>query len=51
MEYDEDSLSPAVLSKVKSVYGPVLLLSFLRDEFALRRQLTRFRKNRNCSLA
>ena len=39
------------LRKFKSVYGPARLLLFLRDKFILRRQLKRFRKNRNCSLA
>ena len=39
------------LRKLKSVCGPVRLLFFLRDKFVVRRQLKRFRKNRNCSLA
>ena len=38
------------LRKFKSFFGPARLLSFLCGEFALRRQLTRFRKNQNCSL-
>ena len=42
VECNEDSLSVAVPSK---------LLLFLRDKFVVRRQLKRFRKNRNCSLA
>ena len=40
------SLLP-LLRKLKNVYGPVQLLLFFRDEFALRRRLTRFRRNRN----
>ena len=36
------------LRKLKSVCR---LLLFLRDKFVVRRQLKRFRKNRNCSLA
>ena len=39
------------LQKLKSVCGPARLLLFLRDKFVVRRQLKRFRKNRNCSLA
>ena len=39
------------LRKLKSVCGPVRLLLFLRDKFVVRRQLKRFRKNQNCSLA
>ena len=39
------------LRKLKSVGGPARLLLFLRDKFVVRRQLKRFRKNRNCSLA
>ena len=39
------------LRKLKSVCGPVRLLFFLRDKFVVRRQLKRFRKNRNCGLA
>ena len=39
------------LRKLKSVGRPARLLLFLRDKFVVRRQLTRFRKNRNCSLA
>ena len=49
--FTEDSLSVAVPSKVKSVYGSARLLWFLCDEFVLRRRLKRFRKNRDCSLA
>ena len=37
--------------KLKSVGRPARLLLFLRDKFVVRRQLKRFRKNRNCSLA
>ena len=37
--------------KLKSVGRPARLLLFLRDKFVFRRQLKRFRKNRNCSLA
>ena len=37
--------------KLKSVGRPAQLLLFLRDKFVFRRQLKRFRKNRNCSLA
>ena len=50
VEFNGNSLSVAVPSKVKSVCGPVRLLLFLRDKFVVRRQF-RFRKNRNCSLA
>ena len=39
------------LRNLKRVSGPVRLLLFLRDKFVVRRQLKRFRKNRNCSLA
>ena len=39
------------LRKLKSVGRPARLLLFLRDKFVVRRQLKRFRKNRNCSLA
>ena len=39
------------LRKLKSVCRPARLLLFLRDKFVVRRQLKRFRKNRNCSLA
>ena len=39
------------LRKLNSVCGPTRLLSFLRDKFVIRKQLRRFRKNRNCSLA
>ena len=39
------------LQKLKSVCRPPRLLLFLRDKFVVRRQLKRFRKNRNCSLA
>ena len=39
------------LRKLKSVGRPARLLLFLRDKFDVRRQLKRFRKNRNCSLA
>ena len=39
------------LRKLKSVCGPVRLPLFLLDKFVIRRQLKRFRKNRNCSLA
>ena len=39
------------LPKLKSVGRPARLLLFLRDKFDVRRQLKRFRKNRNCSLA
>ena len=37
--------------KFKSVCRPARLLLFLCDKFVVRRQLKRFRKNRNCSLA
>ena len=46
-----DSLSVAIPSKVKSVCRPARHLLFLRNKFVVRRQLKRFRKNRNCSLA
>ena len=39
------------LPKWKSVGRPARLLLFLREKFDVRRQLKRFRKNRNCSLA
>ena len=39
-----DSLSVAVPSKVRKFDGPARLLSFLCDEFVLRRQLTLLRK-------
>ena len=39
------------LRKLKSVCGPARLLLFLRDKFVFKRQLKRFRKNRNCTLA
>ena len=39
------------LRKLKSVGRPARLLLFLREKFVVRRQLRRFRKNRNCSLA
>ena len=39
------------LRKLKSVGRPARLLLFLREKFVVRRQLKRFRKNRNCSLA
>ena len=39
------------LRKLESVGRPARLLLFLRDKFVVRRQLKRFRKNRNCSLA
>ena len=39
------------LPKLKSVGRPARLLLFLREKFDVRRQLKRFRKNRNCSLA
>ena len=39
------------LRKLKSVGRPARLLLFLRDKFVVRRQLKRFRENRNCSLA
>ena len=37
--------------KLKRFGRPARLLLFLRDKFVVRRQLKRFRKNRNCSLA
>ena len=49
--YNGNSLSFPFLRKLKSVCGPVRLLLFLLDKFVIRRQLKRFRKNRNCSLA
>ena len=39
------------LRKLKSVCGPARLLLSLRDKFVVRRQLKRFRKNRNCGLS
>ena len=39
------------LRKLKGVGRPKRLLLFLRDKLVVRRQLKRFRKNRNCSLA
>ena len=39
------------LRKFKSVFRPARLTLFLRDKFLFRRQLKRFRKNRNCSFA
>ena len=39
------------LRKLKSVGRPARFLLFLREKFVVRRQLKRFRKNRNCSLA
>ena len=39
------------LRKLKIVGRPVRFLLFLREKFVVRRQLKRFRKNRNCSLA
>ena len=39
------------LRKLKSVGRPARLLLFLRDKFVVRRQLKRFKKNRNCSLS
>ena len=39
------------LPKLKIIGRPARLLLFLRDKFVVRRQLKRFRKNRNCSLA
>ena len=51
VEFNGNSLSVAVPSKVKSVCGPGRPLLFLLDIFVVRRQLKRFRKNRNCSLA
>ena len=39
------------LRKLKSVGRPARLLLFLRDKFVVRRQLKRFKKDRNCSLA
>ena len=39
------------LRKFKSVFRPARLTLFLRDKFLVRRQLKRFRKNRNCSFA
>ena len=39
------------LQELKSICGPARLLLFLRDKLVVRRQLKRFRKNRNCSLA
>ena len=48
MECNGDSLSVAV--PFESVCGPTGLLLFVRDKFIVRRQLKRFRKNRNCSL-
>ena len=38
------------LQKLKRVCGPARLLLFLLDKFVVRRQLKRFRKNRNCSI-
>ena len=40
-----------LLRELKSVCGPVRLLLFLLGEFVVRRQLERFRNNRNCNLA
>ena len=51
VECNGDSLPVAIPSKVKSVGRPARLLLFLRDKFDVRRQLKRFRKNRNFSLA
>ena len=39
------------LQELKSICGPARLLLFLRDKLVVRRQLMRFGKNRNCSLA
>ena len=39
------------LQELKSICGPARLLLFLRDKLVVRRQLKRFGKNRNCSLA
>ena len=50
VECNEDSLSQ-FLPKLESVGRPARLLLFPRDKFVVRRQLKRFRKNRNCSLA
>ena len=50
VEYNGDSLLLPFLRKLKSVGRPAQLLLFLRDKLVVRRQLKRFRKNRNCSL-
>ena len=39
------------LRKLNSVCGPTRLLLFLSQKFVIWKQLRRFRKNRNCSLA
>ena len=39
------------LRQLKSVGRPARLLLFLREKFVVRRQLKRFRENRNCRLA
>ena len=39
------------LRKFKSVFRPARLTLFLREKFLVRKQLKRFRKNRNCSYA
>ena len=51
VEFNGNSLSVAVPSKVKKCLRACGLLLFLLDKFVVRRQLKRFRKNRNCSLA
>ena len=50
VECNGDSLLLPFLWKLKSVGRPAQLLLFLRDKLVVRRQLKRFRKNRNCSL-
>ena len=50
VECNGDSLLLPFFWKLKSVGRPAQLLLFLCDKLVVRRQLKRFRKNRNCSL-